>query len=137
MPAPTDLNSRIALAKAWAWADVGMYAGGYRPGGEGFTHWRNPEGTPAIRPRFTGTLEGIAGMMRELNETELVEVTTYYDWSLRWSSTFQIWDFYGEDEINGERRVQFQSSKQQGPGVAIGEAWMSVFGKEAADASTE
>ncbi|GAI33815.1 unnamed protein product [marine sediment metagenome] len=76
-------------------------------------------------------MEHVDGMMRELNETRAETAAPYYDWSLRWSALFQIWDFYGEDEITEERRVQFQSTKEEGSGAAVGKAYLSVFGKEA------
>lgn len=72
MPAPTDLNSRIALKKRWAWEEGLLkalwfgYLGRPLPKYARFTHWRNPEGKPARRPDYVGTLEGLAGLMREI-----------------------------------------------------------------------
>jgi len=136
---PTDLNDRIALAKGWTWSKkrlsfVKGYDGPLSTAPRFNTNWRNPEGKPAKRPDFTGTVQGVDGMMRELNETRAEDVK-YYDWSLRWSALFQIWDFYGDDEITEERRVQLQSTKEEGSGIAVGNAYLSVFEKEAADGS--
>lgn len=133
MPAPTDLNSRIALAKGWRWDDHHPYFLGTGT----YPSLVNPEGYGVACPDYVGTVEGVDAMMRELNETRVETAAPYYDWSLRWSAVFQIWDFYGEDEATGERRVQFQSTKEEGSGVAVGKAYMSVFGKEDNDGLLE
>ena len=80
MPAPTDRNALIALAKGWTRDEKPWFR--TKPGaiphydrwlGEDLiekevTHWLNPEGKAAIRPDFVGTLEGVSGMLRELYE---------------------------------------------------------------------
>ena len=92
---------------------------------------------PAASDRNDRIAEAVDAMMRELNQTRAETAAPYYDWSLRWSALFQIWDFYGEDEATGDRRVQFQSTKEEGSGVAVGKAYLSVFEKEGADDRSE
>jgi len=122
-----DRNDRIAIAKGWILRPADYP---YRP-----ALWQKPDGSVAVsHPNFTGTQQGVDGMMRELNQTKAEDAKPYYNWSLQWSALFQIRDFYGEDEITGERRVQFQSTKKEGSGIAVGKAYVSVFGKEADDA---
>jgi len=145
MPVPIDLNARIALAKGWTWSEEARVVNPKgvavppNPYGYCYTHWRNPQGYWCARPDFVGTLGGISELLRELNEKETNEVTADYDWAIRWSRLFQIWDVWAEDGYSSsdKRLAQFQSTKGQGLGIAIGDAWLSMFEKEDADASTE
>lgn len=145
MPAPNDRNSRIALAKGWTWHEEDFFlAPNFGSVPELRTHWlapiRNGEryAEPETPPDFVGTLEGVSGMMRELQEKETAESVPEYDWALRWSPLFQLWDVWAVGGSTRTRLVQFQSTKEEGFGVAVGDAWMSVHGKkEAADASTD
>jgi hypothetical protein len=95
----TDLNDRIAKAKGWSYEEVEYHIG--KPFVSKW--WHNPEGKPAIRSDFIGTLEGLAALIRDLND----------------------------------RGAQISCKWKPGFGICIGETWLSVFEKEAADASPE
>jgi len=119
MPAPNDLNSRIALAKGWAWDEELLkalwfgYLGRPLPKFTPLTHWHNPEGKPAVRPDFVGTLRGVSGMLRELgNEWQ-------YGACILGFACFRGLHA-GPDE--------FFTSPDDCPGHCVGEAWMSVHG---------
>lgn len=135
MPAPTDLNSRIALAKGWTWDDEVLYfltkapvpfhirSMEEYPGDYNTTHWVNPKREPAMRPDFVGTLEGMSGMLWELGE----EWTLHPDPPNRWL----LWR---DEFVYGI--VQTFDSPREKLGDCVGDAYMSVFGKEAIDAKT-
>lgn len=139
MPVPTDRNSRIALAHGWTWHEEGEPVT-YQIGimwADDVAHWQDPTGEWAMSvPDFVGTLEGVSWMLRELNENT---TEASYDWSLRWSAHFQFWDMWAEDGFSssGKRLVQFESTKEEGVGIAIGDAYLLVFEKKAADANTD
>ena len=73
MPAPNDRNALIALVKGWTWIarDPVIETGWGRLDLSRLSpdvgEWRNPQGEPAMHPDFVGTLEGVAGMLSELN----------------------------------------------------------------------
>ena len=108
----SDLNDRIAKAKGWKPRPADYP---YRP-----ALWEKPDGAVTVsRPDFTGTLEGATGMLRELGP----------DWDWNWDGTKWVCSRglnCGPDEY-------FWSSIDH-PGDCLGEAWMSVFGKELANA---
>lgn len=125
----TALNDRIAEAQGWRRTVTGNKLKGV------FIFWRNPEGKPAIRPDFTGTLEGLAGMMRELQEDQhrkekalLRRPDVYLHWSWRYVPQEKV---YACDLRNqsGYRHRTFDSPDDR-PGDCVGEAYMSVFDKE-------
>ena len=137
MPAPSDRNSRIALVKGWTYIPLADRVGSFvqRFG----TGWRNPKGEPATRPDFTGTLEGVAGLLRQLQEDQHRKEKAlrrrpdvYLHWSWRYVPQEKI---YACDLRNqsGYRHRSFDSPDDR-PGDCVGEAYMSV--KEATGAST-
>ena len=131
MPTSTDLslNDRIALAKGWRHTEKPLkalwfgYLGRKSPKFAPLTYWRNPEGEPAIRPDFVGTLEGVAGLMRELGS----------EWDWGWDSMKRWCCWHGFDYRFADL-VFF--SPADCPGDCVGDAWLSVFGKENVDANT-
>jgi len=67
MPAPTDLNSQIALKKGWTWLEEQVVLPpSFEAMDNAFRDWKDPTRELAIRPDYVGTLEGVAGLMREL-----------------------------------------------------------------------
>lgn len=128
MPAPSNLNSRIAIAKGWKRGKkrlsfVKGYNGPLSTAPRFNTNWRNPEGKPAIRPDFVDTLEGLAGMMRELGHAWV----WYFDERiLKWC----CYRRYHDSRVG--TGGQFQSDPEH-PGDCVGEAYMGILGKEAAD----
>ena len=127
------LNDRIAKAKGWVWGETERLLPHHRLGHfpPNTTQWCNSEGNPAMRPDFAGTVEGVAGMMRDLQERETPESVPDYDWALRWNPLFQLWDMWAVGGSSHKRLVVFQSRKEEGFGVAVGRAYLFVFGKEA------
>lgn len=125
MPASNDTNDCIAKAMGWTWDDELVkalwfgYLGRPLPKFTPLTHWRNPEGKPAVRPDFIGTLGGVAGMLRILGP----------EWSWGWDGTQYV---CRQDEEDAWPAKEFFSPSDC-PGDCVGEAYMSVFGKEAAD----
>ncbi|GAI14619.1 unnamed protein product [marine sediment metagenome] len=109
MPA-SDVNDRIAKAKGWTYIVTGNQLIGI------FIFWRNPEGKPAHRPNFTGTLEGVAGMMRELQDWNLKPCGQGW---LYWRTVPEETHFVPENNL----------------GICVGEVWISQHEKEA-NAST-
>lgn len=78
--------------------------------------WIDPKAETRRRPNFTGTLEGMAGMMRELGP----------EWE--WCYNGLVWECYrglncGSDE--------YFTSPDARPGHCVGEALLSVLRKEA------
>lgn len=133
MPAPNDLNDRIAKAKGWTYHEWYEEAGLPETRSEIplHTHWRNPSYQIAPRPDFTGALRGVAGMLRELNEHEHKDRITSY--SLYWSLPEHKWFVMEKAHLTDVTYNIWWSPKDR-PGDCVGEAWMSVFGKEPADA---
>lgn len=126
MLAPTDRNERIALARRWTWqeqADAAFYVGGHK---HGFTHWRNPDGKPLDVPDYVGTLEGVSEMLRGLN-----------DWERSIGSIKRWYITHVPNGFTCQRRIGvevWESYTSKEPGDCVGDAWLSMFGKEAADA---
>ena len=137
MPAPDTLNARIALVKGWTWheeplrtRDPARYEAGLRE-----PHWVATNGLPWPRPDFVGTLDGIAGLMRELQEEQARknEARLYCtDARLVWSWTYlphrkeYVCILENEDGYEYEGFV----SPIDHPGDCVGDAWMSEKGKE-------
>ena len=130
------INDRIAIAKGWTYGEelrISSRKMGYVP-----THWCNPEGKPAMRPDFTGTLEGATGMLRELQEAQHRKKKAlrrrpdvYLHWSWRYVPQEKVYDCDLRNQSGYRHRV-FESPVDR-PGHCVGEAYMSVFGKEADD----
>jgi len=144
MPAPTDLNARIALANGWVrvcsrtWLCDSI--GCKKEEGEACQvcdysreDWTDPEGQKDDPPDYVGTMGGVAGMMRELNEAAKPD---WWDWAY----------FAGDSELLRKRYYVVRrtptyevlavfKSPSDRPGDCVGDAWLSVFEKEAADAS--
>lgn len=122
------INDRIALAKGWTWT------GHLSPLPEQcnyYSEWLNPRGRVDFRPDFVGTLEGVAGMMRELNERE--QPPMYWTWgycpleeTVPQSPCYIVTRHYGQVYCT----VRAHSNPDR-PADCIGEAWMSEIGKEA------
>jgi len=145
VPTPNDRNSRIALAKRWRRAcyrqrtphpnrcerELGPWCETCPL--NVWEEWIDPAGKPAKCPDFVGTLGGVAGMMRELNEAAKPD---WWDWAY----------FAGDSELLRKRYYVVRrtptyevlavfKSPSDRPGDCVGDAWLSVFEKEAADAS--
>lgn len=112
MPVPKDVNSQIALKKGWEWLEE-----------KGAHFWRNPAGNIWPRPDFVGTLKGVSGMLQELQDREK---ETSHNWMIRWSTFLKVWDVWKEDDHTRERFAQFLSTKEEGFGVAVGRAYLSM-----------
>ena len=131
MPAPNDRNARIALANGWTvksrpaldlrgqpviWKHVSAYKDA----------WYTPDGQyHGDMPRdFVGTLEGVAWMLQKLN-TNTDDV-----WRWWYNKRYQEWWCTWAWQIPLAYR-----SPDDRPGDCVGDAYLSVFGKEATDAS--
>ena len=141
MPAPSDRNARIALAKGWTvksnpaldlrgqpiiWKGMPAYKHAwYTPGGKyhGDTS-----------PDYVGTLEGVAGMMRELQARR----RPMSQWAWYWNDRKQRFEMrYAAWRRSLFRRqvlAVFHSPSDR-PGDCVGDAYLAM--KEGADASTE
>lgn len=143
MTEANDLNRRIAKAKGWKWSNkrlsfVKGYNGALSTAPRCNTNWLNPEGKPAIRPDFTGTLEGVSGMLRELQEKQYRKERALPhppDVRLHWS-----WRYLPQEKVyrctlknQGCGRYILFESPEDRPGDCVGKAYMSVFGKEEAN----
>jgi len=144
MPAANDLNDHIAEAKGWTWSEerlsfVKGYDGAFSTAPRFNTNWRNPEGKPALRPDFTGTLEGVSGMLRELNAR--AGYRQYWVWGVNTKGLIDAPRdaYYCARHGTASHNMYLESfwSPPDCPGDCVGEAYMSVLGKEAADASAE
>lgn len=131
MACPETLNTRIAFSKEWTYGEelhISSREMGYMP-----THWCNPEGTPATRPDFTGTLEGVAGMMSNLNSRAgecwvwMVDAEGETGTQYMQENPAHCFRIDSSAPLHGPR---FDSPADR-PGDCVGEAWMSVFRKEA------
>ena len=119
----SDLNDRIAIAKGWTWQDDKWFP------------WHNATGGLATLPDYVGTLEGVAGMLRELNER--AKANDQYWW----------WGVNVRRLVDAPRNaficvrhgiaehtlflVPWFWSPDDRPGDCVGAAYMFVFGKEA------
>lgn len=139
MPTPDDWNARIALCKGWTWT------GKLAPLPEQcnyYSEWLDPTGRVDFLPHYVDSLAGCAELLWELNE-RAAKRGEWWDWSY----CTDMWPI--RDFNTGYRCAKKTStvlaplflpvflSPDDRPGDCIGEAWMSVHGKEAADASTE
>ena len=131
MPAPSDRNALIALAKEWTverkraldlrgqlsvWKGEEIYE----------EYWRDPDGQYQgdRPPDFVGTLEGVSGMLRELYEAtdRVLEVLL-----MPFNDGVQCI----LDTVSSEERYFWAPWERWGD--CVGDAWLSV--KEAADGS--
>ena len=150
MPTSTDLslNDRIALAKGWRHTEKPLkalwfgYLGRKSPKFTPLTYWLNPKGKPAIRPDYVGTLEGVSGLLLELNKPCSIWAKTrrwlwYWD---RLAKKFvcqeELYVWGASPAFRIQKGCQFWSPDNR-PGDCVGNAWLSVFEKEATDASTD
>lgn len=132
-----DINDRIALARGWTWHTEAMcYAQSNRvwvP--DSYTHWTDPTDIIKECPDFVGTLEGVNGMLRELQEDQYRKEKALLrppDVRLHWS-----WRYVPQEKVyacdlrnqSGYRHRGFESPDDR-PSDCVGEAWMSVFGKD-------
>lgn len=136
MPAPTDLNSQIALRKGWTWDEQGESVT-YQVGimwADDIAHWQDPEGRWAMGvPDYVGTLEGVAGMLRELNELRDQSGDRRWFW---WSYSPYLNEYQCGTELFRLFPILARSNKDR-PGDCVGDAWLSEHGKEVVDASSE
>lgn len=134
MPTPTDINSQIALKKGWMWEEelhICSAEMGYAP-----SHWRNPEGQPAIRPDFTGTLQGVAQLMQELQSRRKPMSQWAWYWNDRKQRFVMRHACFRRRLFRRQIHAIFYSPKHD-PGLCVGTGWLSVFGREAADDRSE
>ena len=123
MPAAKDINSRIALVKGWR-LDTRQY------------QWISPEGERRSRPDYVGTLEGVAGMMRELQARRKPGSQWAWYWN-EWKQRFVMrHSAWRRSLFRRQVHAVFYSDIDH-PGDCVGEAWLSMFEKEGADAGTE
>ena len=118
MPAPTDLsiNDRIALAKGWTYYEYEER--------DVARSWFDPKGASRSRLDWTGTLEGVSGMLRELHEAGR-RCSWSYNIHTHKYICIEDTEFFDDDVI--------AESPEDHPGDCVGDAWLSV--KEAADGS--
>lgn len=117
MPIPESLNARIAVAKGWTWReDTVLIWGNFGEMQALRSHWRNPYDKPAICPDYVDTLEGVAELMKDLDETQ-----RWFSWG---------YNIYTHRYVCIEDDTEVASSPEERPGDCAGKAWMSVFGKE-------
>ena len=117
MTVPNGINDRIALARGWTfheWYEEGGVPGSRREAPL-HTHWRNPSRQIAMRPDFVGTLEGVAGMLKELGP----------EWDWGWTGI----EYDCSRGLNCGPDEYFCSPEDR-PGDCVGEAWLSIFEKE-------
>ena len=110
----SGINDRIAKAKGWRWDEHHSYMCGTGT----YATWINPEGYGVDHPNYISTLEGVAGLMRELGP----------DWA--WHHHFDSWTCF---ELSLRPTALRFRSPDDRPGDCVGEAYVSVFGKEADD----
>jgi len=139
MPAPNDRNSRIALAKGWTFHEWYEEAGRPETRSETplHTHWRNPSYEIAEPRDYVGTLKGVAGLMRELQATR----KPMSQWAWYWNDKKQRFvmrhaAWLRRFPFRRQIHAIFYSPKDR-PGNCVGQAWLSMFEEEAANASTE
>ena len=117
----SDVNDRIAKAKGWEW----------RPKAQMYV---SPNGSlyADAAPNYVGTLEGVAGMLRELNEGE--EAPVYWTWGYcPLEETVPMSPCYIVTQHCGDVYCTVQAhSDPTHPGDCVGEAYLSM--KEANDA---
>lgn len=127
MPAPNTLNARIAIAKGWTWQDCKWFA------------WHDSKGRLGEPPDFVGTLAGLAGLMRELNEHAKKD-RQYWWWS---QNAYHLVDAPRDAFIcvrhglyaDAHFLVPWFWSPDDRPGDCVGKAWLSEIGEETDDAS--
>ena len=122
----SDINDRIAIAEGWEW----------RPKAQMYVSPNGSLYADAV-PDFTGTLEGVAGMMRELRHWHLSWVTLDATWHMLpvWRERVArhgagAWVCKRYRDGIGVADDFFASAFER-PGDCVGEARLSVFGKEA------
>ena len=141
MPAPTDHNARIVLAKGWTWHKHDFFlAPDFGNVPELRTHWLDSQGEPAMLPDFASTLKGVAGMMREL-----IRHAKAHDEYWVWGYDDDAWPNHDYDRcyycakqglsIHKSQPLPVFLSPEDRPGHCVGDAYLSVFGKEATDES--
>ena len=145
MPAPNDRNSRIALAKRWTYHAIAVCCAQacsvWEP--DIYTHWSDPSGTYRELPDYVGTVEGLAGLMRELQQEQdrrdnlnpYVHMDGGAIWFWRYFARRKEYLCISENEFDRTYHAGF-SSPEDRPGDCVGEAYLSMF-EAAADANTE
>ena len=113
MPAPSDLDARIARLKGWS---------RYGSPDDVSKCWQDERGTIRSLPNWTGTLEGVAELLTDLSET------FSFPWRL-WPEP-DGWKCFGLDFAN--HACKFSSPKER-PGECVALAWLSMKEKEETD----
>lgn len=142
MPTPSDLSisDRVALAKGWKLSK--WYEDPDVPETRSetplHTHWYNPAMCLADRPDYVGTVAGLAELMQDLQSRRkpMSQWTWYWnDKKKRFVMRHAAWLPRLPQALWFRKQIHavFYSPKDQ-PGLCVGKAWLSVFGKEAADA---
>lgn len=133
----SDLNDRIAKAKGWTrvaaskekpaqhWPDGFIWM---------FPHWLDVNGRPHGHvPDFTGTLEGVAGLMRELQQKQdrIDERNPYCSidgrsvWSWRYLTHRKQYFCTCKNAITQTEYAGFTSPDDR-PGDCVGEAYLTM-----------
>lgn len=134
----SDINDRIAERKGWTWDTETAYLltkppvpfrvlAMNEPHEYETTRWVNPEGKPAVCPDFTGTLEGMSGLLWELGPQ-----WAWGPWYGGWNNQPNVWTCFEKNHQvldEGRESHSFFSSKDR-PGDCVGKAWLSIFGKD-------
>jgi len=119
----SEINDRIAKAKGWTWEWCHFEIE------EDHAVWVNPDGYAAMRPDYVGTLEGVAGLMRELqSQRRPVSQWTWY-WNDRKRCFAMRHAAWRRRPFRRQVHAVFYSPKDR-PSDCVGRAWLSVFGKE-------
>ncbi|MFH1484684.1 MAG: hypothetical protein ABIH46_01310 [Chloroflexota bacterium] len=144
MPAPTDRNSRIALAKGWTWTETEGDAWVWSDKHQMFldpssrqdrkqSHWFNSYGLRETIPNWTGTLEGMAELMRELNEHAKAH-NQYWAWRPNVDGLVS-WPrdgYYCAKHVLGGDYFKLFWSDEEHPGDCVSDAYLSVFEEKGA-----
>lgn len=102
------------------------------------------KGESATPTDYTGTLEGVAGLMRELQQEQdrqdSLKPYLHMDggaiWFWRYFPRRKEYLCMSENELDHICYVGFASPEDR-PGDCVGEAWLSVCGKEEIDANAQ
>lgn len=136
MPAPdyTSINNHIALAKGWTIDKDWLTE--FTPFTCPNIYWFNPEGKRVLRPDYVGTLKGMAQLMQELQSRRKPMSQWAWYWNGRKQRFVMRHAWFRRRLFRRQIHAIFHSREDQS-GRCVGSAWLSVFGKETTDASSE
>ena len=133
MTVSNDINDRIALAKGWKLSE--WYEDAGRPETRSeiplHTHWYNSAMRLMARPDYVGTVAGLAELMRDLQSRRKPLSQWAWYWNeqkQRFATRHAAWGRWWRLAYRNQIHAIFYSRKDQ-PGLCVGKAWMSVFGK--------